>query len=238
MNSVSHPPSLSNSTTTRAEQAFTLYAVIFIAALVITQVIAGKYFLFRGSPLSCRNIIYPTSFLVTNIVAEVYGLRQASILVMHGLIVNILVTVLAWIANNVPIAATSPVDAGSFGKVFGYLPGMLISSLVAYLTAQLLNLYLFEGLRELSKRKHLGLRSNGATLCAALLDTVLLVTALRMIGAAPDSHLQRQPTDQLPTGLTIFLSHYAFQGLITLGGTPFVYAGVHLTRRWVGLPTH
>ena len=238
MNSVSHPPSFSNSTTTRAEQAFTVYAVIFIASLVITQVIAGKYFLFRGAPLSCRNIIYPTSFLVTNIVAEVYGRRQASLLVMHGLIVSILVTVLAWIANNVPIAATSPVDAGSFGKVFGCLPGMVISSLVAYLTAQLLNLYLFERLRALSKRKYLWLRSNGATLCAALLDTALLVTAWSVIGAAPDSPLQRQPTEQLPTGLAIFLGQYAFQGLITLVGTPFVYAGVHLTRGWVGLPTH
>ena len=236
MNAEAHPPSLSHSTPTRAEQAFTLYAVIFIAALVTTQVIAGKYFLFRGAPLSCRNIIYPTSLLVTNIVAEVYGPRQASILVMHGLIVSILVTVLAWIANNVPIAATSPVDASSFGKVFGCLPRMVISSLVAYLTAQRLNLYLFERLRALSKRKHLGLRSNGATLCAALLDTALLLTAWRVIGA--DSPLQQQPPAQLPTELAIFFNQYAFQGLITLGGTPFVYAGVHLTRRWVGLPTH
>ena len=231
-------PSSSSSTPTRAEQVFTLYAAIFIAFLVIAQVISGKHFLFRGSPLSCRDAIYPITLLVTNIVTEVYGLRQAKILVMSGLFVSILVAALTWIANNVPIATTSPVDAAAFAKVFGYLPSVVVSTLVAYLIAQLLNLYLFEWLRALTKRKQLWLRSNGATLCAQLVDTVLFLAVLGVIGPVLNGHLQSQPINQPPTGLSIGLARYTFKGLITLGGTPFVYAGVQLAHRWIGSQNH
>jgi uncharacterized PurR-regulated membrane protein YhhQ (DUF165 family) len=61
---------------TRAEQAFVVLGSVFIASLVITNLISGKYFVVLGMPLSCGVIIYPVNFLLTNILAEVYGIKR------------------------------------------------------------------------------------------------------------------------------------------------------------------
>ena len=208
-------------------------ASLFVTSLVITNLIAGKYFVINGLPLSCGVIVYPVTFLVTDIVSEVYGLHRARLLVMSGFVVSVSVTGLVWVAHRVPMAATSPVSAADFGQVFGLLPGIVFGSMVAYLTAQFMDVYLFEALRKLSGGRYLWLRNNGATLCSQLVDTVLVVTISLVLWPLYDGNAYTQP---IGYGLwrQIVVSQYLFKGLLALLDTPFVYAGVYLTRHWIG----
>jgi uncharacterized integral membrane protein (TIGR00697 family) len=156
---------------------------------------------------------------------------------MSGCVVSSLLAGLVWIANIVPIDATSPVDATSFGQVFGLLPGILLGALATYLTAQLVDVYLFESLRKLSKKKHLWLRCHAASLGSQLVDTAMIVTISLVLWPMFNANTQSQPiTHQLWTEIVV--SQYLFKGLLTLLGIPLVYTGLYLTKKYIGLLPH
>lgn len=221
-----------NKAISKSEKSFMVLASIFITGVVLSNVIAGKFFTFLGLPLSCAVIIYPITFLITDIISEVYGSKRANMLVLSGFVVSILITLLVWIATKVPIARDSPVDEKSFRQLFGLLPLIMLSAMVAYLIAQFIDIYLFEFWRKLSHKRYLWLRNNASTLLSQLIDTVIGMTIALVIWPMIDDNAHTQPVSiQLWT--QIVLGQYSFKAALALLDTPFVYVGVHLTKKWI-----
>jgi len=86
-----------------SERIFMVLVSFFIASLILTNLIAGKYFTCWGLPLSSSTLVYPFTFVMTDIVSEIYGIQRAKLLVSIGFIVSIVVTTFVWIANQLPI---------------------------------------------------------------------------------------------------------------------------------------
>ncbi|MCG8341046.1 MAG: queuosine precursor transporter [Cytophagales bacterium] len=221
----------------KSEGAFMVLASIFITCVVLSNVIAGKFFIFLGLPLSCAVIIYPITFLITDIISEIYGPKRAKILVLSGFGVSILITILVWIANKVPIANDSPVDEKSFNQIFGLLPLIMFSAMIAYLTAQFVDIQAFEFWRKLSHKRYLWLRNNASTLLSQLVDTVVGMTIAMVIWPMVDGNEHTQPVG-IQLWIQIVLGQYSFKAVLALLDTPFVYAGVHLTKKWIGLQSN
>src|SRR5690606_23073228 len=133
------------------------------------NIIAAKYFTLAGLTLSCGTLVYPISFLITDIVSEIYGMQRARLLVWIGLVISVLATGVVWISHQLPIPSHSPVDARSFGLVLGLMPGLVLGSMVAYLMAQLIDVHLFEHIRKLTNTKHLWMRNTFSTFVGQLL---------------------------------------------------------------------
>ena len=161
---------------TRAERLYLLLAGIFLGALVMTNAIAGKFFVLFGQELSAGIIAYPITFLATDLISELYGRQRATLVVKVGFTVSVFVTAIVWIASAAPIYDRSPVTDESFNMVFGLLPGIVFGSMIAYLTAQFFDVQIFEFWRNLTKGRHLWLRNNGSTIFSQVIDSVLVVT--------------------------------------------------------------
>lgn len=217
-----------------SEKIFMILASIFITSLMLTNVIAGKYFKFFGLPLSCSTLVYPFTFVVTDIVSEVYGLHRARLLVLAGFIVSIVVTMLVWIANQLPIAPTSPIDAAAFSQLFGLFPGVVLGSMIGYLTAQFIDVQIFEYLRIITKNKHLWVRNNFSTLASQLVDTIIVVTIAWVIWPIIDGNTATQPIGW-QVWSKIVMGQYLFKGLLALLDTPFVYVSTYLIEKWIGI---
>jgi len=142
----------------KAEQVYIILAGIFLGALVLTNVIAGKFFTFLGKPVSSALLAYPITFIVTDVISEVFGKKKAQSLVLSGFIVSVFITALIILAGLVPDSPISPVDRKSFNTVFGLLPGIVFGSMIAYLTAQYIDVQIFEWIREKTGGKYLWLR--------------------------------------------------------------------------------
>ncbi|MEM9417151.1 MAG: queuosine precursor transporter [Bacteroidota bacterium] len=221
-------PSSTSSNSTHTEHLLAVFACLFITFLIVTKIVAEKYFLFIGAPVSCRAIIYPFTLLVIHVVTELYGPQQGSILIAHGLRISIIVSILLWIARKLPIAADSPVSTADFESVLGASLGVTISALVAYLAGQLLNLYLFVNAQNPFNTRSLWLRSMSASLGAQLVDTFLLGTALYVLGAT------------LASKISLFnnmLGQYTLQALVTFFSTPFVHLSIALSRQQMDYKT-
>lgn len=216
----------------RYERAYLLLAGIFLGALVMTNAIAGKFFVLFGQELSCGIIAYPVTFLVTDLLSEVYGRERARLVVKVGFVVSVFVTLVVWIANQAPIYSRSPVTDEAFNMVFGLLPGIVFGSMVAYLAAQLVDVHLFEFWRRLTRGRHLWLRNNASTVFSQLVDTVLVVTIALVLWPEVDGNAQTTPLDA-GTWWGIVVGQYLFKVGIAAADTPFFYLGTRALRRWI-----
>ncbi|MEB3290490.1 MAG: queuosine precursor transporter [Leptolyngbya sp.] len=138
---------------------------------------------------------YPLTFLCTDLISELYGKARANQVVWVGLILNLWVLCIVWLGGILPgFEATDPTTGDLIRDAAGRLPvffeirnltfGAVTASMVAYLTAQFVDVYLFHFWKDLTQGKHLWLRNNGSTLLSQLVDTVSVVLITHFLAGA------------------------------------------------------
>jgi len=140
---------------------------------------------------------YPVTFLCTDLISELYGRKRANQVVWVGLLLNLWVVFIVWLGGVLPgFEATHPETGEIIRDAAGRLPvffeirnltfGSVTASMIAYLTAQFVDVQLFHFWKELTQGKYLWLRNNGSTLISQLVDTsaVVLITHF-LAGALP-----------------------------------------------------
>lgn len=225
-----------NETPSRKETLFVFLSAIFLGALVLTNLIAGKFFYVEIlgviQPLSAGIIAYPVTFLVTDVISEIYGHKRANMLVMAGFAVSIFAVFILIIAGMVPVWENSPVSQENFNAVFGITPGIIFGSMTAYLFAQFLDVRLFEFWRNLTNGKHLWLRNNGSTIISQLVDTSLVVVIALIVFPMLDGNEATQPISW-QFAFSIIMGQYIFKAFVAAADTPFIYAAVHFLNSWL-----
>lgn len=165
-----------------------------------------------GLTATLGNVLYGSVFLITDLLSEIYGKKQAQRAVLLGFIV------LGMSALYMHIALQFTPAPGDFAQphlaaVFGLVPRVVFASMVAYLLSQYTDVWLFHLLRKKTRAKHLWLRNLASTGTSQLLDsTVFCLIAFWGIFA----HTQL---------IEIILATYIFKLLVALLDTPFVYLG-------------
>jgi len=223
---------LRNADPSRAERAFTVLSAIFIGALVITNAIAGKFFVFFGQELSCGIIAYPVTFLATDLISEIYGRKRANTVVGAGFVVSVFITAVVWMANYAPTYQQSPVTGEQFNAVFGLLPGIVLGSMIAYLTSQFIDVQIFEFWRELTGGKYMWIRNNGSTFFSQLVDTIMVVTIALVIWPEVDGNAATTPLS-FDTWQGIVFGQYVFKIGIAALDTPVFYVATHFLTNWI-----
>jgi len=212
------------------EQLYLILAAIFIAALVACNLIFQKFFSWEipwfGEPLifqqSVGILAYPVTFLVTDILSEIYGKKRAERVVTSGLVASLFVMVLVLVSSLVEATSWSPVDDAVFSKVFGLQWAGVSASMVAYLGAQYLDIRLFHFWKRLTKGKHLWLRNNASTIASQVVDTALVNGLLAALGT-PGVTWERFPE--------LFVNGLMFKWIFALLDTPLFYLAVFYCRR-------
>ena len=198
---------------------------MFIAALVASNLIFQKFFywnpfgLFRFE-LSVGILPYPITFLITDIISEIYGKKKANQVVVAGIFASVFSMGIILVANYAPAIENSPVDNALFTQVFGLSPIAVLASMLAYLFAQFIDIRIFHFWKRLTKGKHLWLRNNFSTFSSQFIDTLTVISLLCSFGVLPWSMF---------SGLLI--SGFLFKILIAMLDTPILYFIVYLFKR-------
>ena len=125
---------------------------------------------------------YPITFLVTDIISEIYGKKRANQVVTSGLFASIFMLVVVTCADLIPMAPWSPVDSDTFHKVFGLSGAAVFASMMAYLFAQYVDIRIFHFWKKLTRGKHLWLRNNASTVFSQFIDTFSVLFLLCFFG--------------------------------------------------------
>ena len=138
---------------------------------------------------------YPVTFLCTDLISELYGQKKANQVVWVGLFLNLWIVFILWLGGVLPgFEALDPdtgeimVDAANrlpvFFEVRNLTFGAVTASMIAYLTAQFVDVKLFHFWKELTKGRYLWLRNNGSTLLSQLVDTTAVVIITHFLAHA------------------------------------------------------
>jgi hypothetical protein len=207
----------------KLDTPFLLLAGLFMAALVVCNLIANKFVTvdlgFKTFVVSAGILPYPVTFLVTDVLSEIYGRRRANQVVLSGFVASLFVLGILWLGAQFPAIADSPVDDATYRQVFQNAWRVILASMVAYLSAQLVDIRLFHFWKDLTDGRHLWLRNNASTIMSQLLDTVLVVAVL-FVGVKSAGDIT-----------ALVLDGWLFKILCALLDTPLIYAAVWLFAR-------
>ena len=171
----------------KANSLYIILSGIFIASLVSSNLIFQKFFQldiwipFIGKytfEQSVGLLPYPVTFLVTDIISEIYGKEKANQVVTSGLIASLFMVLVVLISDTVVATSWSPVEGEVFHKVFGLSAAAVFASMIAYLFAQYVDIRIFHFWKKLTKGKHLWLRNNASTIFSQFIDTFLVLFLL------------------------------------------------------------
>jgi len=203
----------------RKQRFFVYLTALFVAALIVSDLIGGKYFRVCGLDFSVGMIPFPLTFLLTDIVNEFYGTEGARRITFVGLGVAVFVFIVINIAIILPTSPESPMAGEQFKNIFGWSTRLYVASLTAYLVGQLLDISIFFLLRRITGERLLWLRSTGSTVVSQLVDS-LVVSFVFLSGAKPIGFILRTARNG-----------YLVKLALAIGLTPVIYLGHGLLHR-------
>jgi len=206
------------------DRFYLILAGIFIASLVSCNLIFQKFFTWTPFgiytfEISVGILPYPITFLVTDLISELYGKKKANQVVIAGLFSSVFVMGIILIADAVPSTIWSPINDDIFQKVFGLQGAAVFASMVAYLIAQFIDVRIFHFWKRLTKGKHLWLRNNGSTIVSQLVDTAAVLILLCFAGAIEWNRF-----------LSLLENGFLFKVIVAFLDTPLIYGVIYLLK--------
>jgi len=194
-----------------------LFVLISVFTLLMNIFVLKQFELF-GFIITGGNILYGSLFLITDLLAEHYGKKDAQKAVWIGFATSgFFVVALQVLLAFSPSADDFAQDA--LQTLFSVSPRILVGSMLAYVIAQNLDVYLFEKIKSFTSGKYLWLRNNGSTLVSQAVDT-LVFTA---VGLTTFSFLPFEGIISSDIFWEVFLATYVIKVLVALLDTPFIY---------------
>ena len=192
---------------------------VFVTALVTANLLGTKITTLFGVSVSVGIFAYPLTFLVTDILEEVYGRRVAQRLIPVGIVTLLLMLALVLISTALP-AAERYASNEAYRTIFGQSTRMSLASLVAFFLAQMHDVWAFAFLKAKTHGRALWLRNTLSTSVSQLIDTVLFMFI---------AFYQITEKFDVPFIISLIIPYWLFKMLFAVIDTPFVYAGV----RWL-----
>lgn len=213
-----------------AQRIYFLLAGLFITSLVVSNLIFQKFFYWypfhleifgtRLFEISVGILPYPITFLITDLISEIYGKQRANDVVVIGIFASLFSLFIVLISNAVPATDWSPVGDVMFSTVFGSTAIAVTASMMAYLFAQFIDIQIYHFWKRVTKGNHLWLRNNFSTFSSQFVDTLIILLLLCSFNIIAWEQFQ---------GLMI--SGFLFKVLIAICDTPFMYLGVYLFKK-------
>ncbi len=213
-----------------ANKIYLILAGLFITSLVASNLIFTKIFYwypfdinFMGVKLfelSVGILPYPLTFLITDLISEIYGQKKADQVVITGIFASVFSILLIFISSQVPAIEGSPIDDITFNNVFLNAPLAVLASMLTYLFAQFIDIRVYHFWKRLTKGKHLWLRNNFSTFTSQFVDTFTIVSLLIIFEILPQDKF-----------LVLIVSGFLFKVMVAIFDTPLLYLCVWLFRR-------
>lgn len=208
--------------------AYNIYLILgalFISSLVVSNLIFQKFFYwdFFGIytfEISVGILPYPITFLITDIISEVFGKRKANQIVTAGIFASFFGLLIVFVSSRVPATIWSPINDELFNEVFGATAIAVLASMMAYLFAQYIDIQVFHFWKRITKGKHLWLRNNFSTFSSQFIDTLTILLLLCSFNILNWDRF----------GI-LLLNGFLFKVLVAALDTPLLYLCVYIMRK-------
>ena len=192
---------------------FIACTALFITCLLTANVTAAKLISVGGFTLSAGIVIFPVSYIVADVLTEVWGYGAARRVIWLAFGCNVLMVGAIWAGGALPAAPFWKGQA-AYEEILGQAPRILIASLAAYLLGEFANAYVLARLKIATAGRWLWVRTIGSTVVGEGLDSLVFV-ALAFAGTVSAGALVQIVVNQ-------WLVKVAYEAV----ATPLTYAAV------------
>ncbi|MCO5265043.1 MAG: queuosine precursor transporter [Lentimicrobium sp.] len=188
-------------------------AVLLISNLASTKIVTMWMFTFDGG-----TILFPLSYIFGDILTEVYGYQRSRKVIWTGFGAALLMSLVLWVVQLLPAATDWP-NQQAYESLLGFVPRIVLASLVAYFGGAFSNAFLMSKLKIKTKGKLLWVRTIGSTLLGEGIDTAIFCM-IAFYGTMPNEIL-----------VAIIVSNYVFKSGVEILFTPLTYAIVGFLKK-------
>lgn len=209
---------------TKRDIVYVILAGIFITNAIVAELIGGKLIQIGPFIMSIGILPWPVVFITTDIINEHFGRDGVKKLSLITASLIAYCFILLFFAIKIPAAmGISTVNDSQFFAVFGQSMWIIVGSIVAFITSQLIDVSIFWMLRNKTGNKMMWLRSTGSTVVSQLIDTfVVLGIAFWLPGKMTTA-----------TFINAGLTGYTFKLIIAIVLTPMIYLGHYLIEKYL-----
>lgn len=192
-----------------------LFSAFSASVLLIANLSAGKLWNFFGLPVDGGIVIFPLSYIISDLVMEFFGKKTSKFIIYASFTINIIASLTFLIVSILPVF---PGWEGqqSFEYVFNSAHRIIIASLIAFLISSIINVYVFEKIKQKLTNKSILYRTLGSSFVARFFDIIIFET-IAFLGILPFTDFFQQIIFAYFAGiilevalspLTIFANHF------------------------------
>lgn len=200
-----------------------IITALFVTCLITANIIAVKVVSFGPIILPAAIFIFPLSYVIGDVLTEVYGYRWARKVIWLGFICNLIFVIFAWVGQILPPASFWEGQA-AYERILGYIPRLLSASFFGYLVGEFANSFVLAKMKILTRGRWLWSRTISSTIVGQGLDTSIFIT-LAFIGTS----------SFVPV---MILYHWLAKVTIEAAATPITYLVVNSLKRKEALDTY
>jgi uncharacterized integral membrane protein (TIGR00697 family) len=202
----------------RLSPLFLVIAALFVVALLTANIVAVKLVSIAGFVLPAAIIVFPLSYIIGDVLTEVYGFRAARSVIWLGFCCNCVFVLFAWLAGLLP-AAPDWDGQTAYQRILGYAPRLLVASFSGYLVGEFSNAFIMARAKLLTHGRWLWSRTIGSTIVGEGLDSVVFIS-IAFAGAVPAGVLRE-----------MMLTQWIAKVIYETAATPLTYAAVGFLKR-------
>lgn len=202
-----------NSTAPRVTGLFVVLAALFVTLLITSNIIAVKLVLVWGRILPAAIVLFPITYVLGDVLTEVYGFRFARRVIWLGFLCNAVAVVGFWIGGLLPSAPFWQ-EQDAYNTILGYTPRLLMASFAGYLVGEFSNSIILSRLKVATEGRWLWSRTISSTIVGQGADSVVFIT-VAFVGTLAGSNLTE-----------LVITQWVVKVLYEVAATPITYAVV------------
>lgn len=198
------------------------FITLFVVVLLISNIIAAKFFAIGPLRVSDAQILFPITYIFGDIFTEVYGYSASRRAIWYGFFASFILVTLCYIAVVIP-PAPEYTDQRAFATVFKPVGRIVVASLLAYWCGEFANSFTLAKLKLVTGGRYLWTRTIGSTVVGQAVDTTVVMFAA-FYGIRP-----------VNTILRLIVAGYLIKVVYETLMTPVTYAIVNFLKRTEGV---
>jgi len=189
--------------------------------MLLANLLGSKITTLFGVRVSVGIFFVPVLFLVTDVIGEIYGKKEATRLVRQSLVMLIITLTMTFICITLPANSTWG-NQTAYASVFGSSLRMTIASVIAFIFSQFHDVWAFEFLRQKTKGKHLWFRNTATTIVSQFIDTTVFMFV---------AFYAQNDRFTASFIFSLIIPYWIFKIIFAVLDTPFCYLLVHWMRK-------
>ncbi|MDD2284769.1 MAG: queuosine precursor transporter [Paludibacter sp.] len=157
--------------------------LLFTVCLIVANITAQKTITIFGLSATAAILVFPVSYIVNDLIAEVWGYKKARFIIWIGFLLNFLVVIIFRLSILIPENAFFP-HQGAFAQILGSTFRLTVASFAAFLLGSFVNAYVMSKMKILQKGKRFSIRAVVSTFAGEGMDS-LVFFFIAFVGIMP-----------------------------------------------------